>query len=270
MENICRFVPVNQTPDVIRTLHFVYETRHTGEGQLKTATVAQCCLVAEGSASVTSNGVRKTVTAGDLFFLLPSVAYIIEGSGDFKYYYITFLGLRSGILLDRLNINARNFCFSGFGSLEPLWRQGISMSNAFSDLISESVLLHTFAAIGQRTAENRDKEVEAGAERFLLVKKYIDENFSSPDLSLESIAREFSYNKKYLSSAFKKHFKIGMAEYTNMVRINHACVLIQENYTGVGDIAFLCGFKDAMYFSKVFKRVTGQAPKDFIQQKNRL
>ncbi|MBQ8894385.1 MAG: helix-turn-helix transcriptional regulator [Clostridia bacterium] len=268
MKNICRFVPGNQTPDVIRTLHFVYETQKTGEGQLKTATVARVYLVTEGHAAVMSSGVRKAVGPGDLFFILPSVAYVIEGDESFKYMYISFLGLRGSVILERLNINARNFYFPDFQALEPLWRQGIAMSNEFSDLISESVLLHTFAAIGQRTAENRENEVAAGADRFLLIKRHIDDHFSSPALSLESIAREFSYNKKYLSTAFKKYFKMGVTEYINAVRINHACVLIGENYTGVSDIAFLCGFKDAMYFSKVFKRITGQSPKDFIHQKN--
>lgn len=268
MENICRFVPANHAPDVIRTLHFVYETRQTGEGQLKTATVYRACLVMDGTATVQSAGQQKEVGAGDLFFILPAVLYRIKGDAAFKYMYISFIGLRASILLSRLNINERNFCFPGFKELKPLWQQGIMVSNEFSDLISESILLYTFSAIGERTAENRNNSTVAGADRFLLVKKYIDDHFSEQEISLEQISLEFSYNKKYLSTAFKKHFKIGLIDYLNQVRINHACMLIEENYSGVSDIAFLCGFRDAMYFSKVFKRITGLSPKEFIQQKN--
>lgn len=159
------------------------------------------------------------------------------------------------------------FCFSGFEDLLPLWQKGIAFSDAFSDLVSESVLLHTFAAIGERTAENRAKKLSAGADPFLRIRKYIDDNFSDPALSLDRISQQFSYNKKYLSATFKRHFGLGPAEYLNTVRIHHACVLIDRNYTGVGDLAFLCGFKDPMYFSKVFKKKMGLSPREYINQK---
>ena len=266
-ENICRFVPGNPIPDVIRTLHFVYETNHVGEGQLLTSAYAKACLVTEGTATVQSGMVRKEVRRGDLFFILPAVPYLIEGDGDFCYLYISYIGLRGSVLAERLNITAQNFCFPDFSSLEPLWWQGIAAGTEFSDLVSESVLLRTLAAVGERTAENREKRPLAGAENFLQVKRYLEEHFSDPALSLERLAVEFSYNKKYLSASFKKYFKLGVTEYLHVLRINQACTLMEEGYRGIGDIALLCGFRDALYFSKVFRRHMRVSPKEYLKQR---
>ena len=265
-ENICRFVPGNPLPDVIRTLHFVYETQRTREEKPCTAACARACLVTEGTATVQSNGVRKQVQRGDLFFILPAVTYLIEGDDRFCYLYISYIGLRAAVLAERLHITPQNFFFPDFSELEPLWRQGIAVRNEFSDLISESVLLHTFAAIGERTAENRENRPVAGTENFLQIRRYLEEHFSDPALSLERLAAEFSYNKKYLSASFKKHFNLGVTEYLHILRINQACALMEEGYRGIGDIALLCGFRDAMYFSKVFRRRTGLSPKEYIKK----
>ena len=99
-------------------------------------------------------------------------------------------------------------------------------------------------------------------------KKYIDENFSDPELSLEKLSGEFSYNKKYLSSAFKKLFRVSLSDYLCTVRINHACVLIDRNYKSISDIAFLCGFSDPMHFSKVFKKKMTMSPREYIKSRN--
>ena len=49
-------------------------------------------------------------------------------------------------------------------------------------------------------------------------------------------------------------------DYLNQVRIQNACRYLRSSDKEVGDIALLCGFRDAAYFSNVFKRLTGTSP----------
>jgi len=133
------------------------------------------------------------------------------------------------------------------------------------DLASESVLLYTLAHIGQPGSTAGSPAVSAAAEKMLLVKKHVDDHFADPRLSLDSLSKIFSYSPKYLSAAFKKHFSLGISEYLTTVRIHYACRLMEEKYTGVADIASLCGFSDSMYFSKVFKRHIGCSPKAYMR-----
>ena len=62
---------------------------------------------------------------------------------------------------------------------------------------------------------------------------------------------------------------MGIAEYINTVRINHACALMDKGERGVAEIAARVGFRDALYFSKVFKRNVGISPSAYIKKGSR-
>ncbi|MBR1957939.1 MAG: AraC family transcriptional regulator, partial [Tidjanibacter sp.] len=53
----------------------------------------------------------------------------------------------------------------------------------------------------------------------LIVKKYIDDHFHEPDLSLERLSAELQYNRTYLSATFKKAMGIGISTYMSQIRI---------------------------------------------------
>ena len=263
-DNICKFIPVSTTTDIIQTLNFVHETKRHAPAESKIA-VYRVHLITGGRGTVRCGGVCKELREGDLFFAFPAVPFVLEGDEDFRYMYISYIGLRANAVMERLGINSRNFLFADFGELVSVWLKGISLESDLLDLMSESVLLHTLARIGERAYVKEDRpETAKTADTFLNIKKYIDDHFSDSALSLDVISERFSYNKKYLSTAFKKHFRIGVAEYLNTVRINYACELMRQGYTGVTDIASLCGYRDALYFSKVFKRKTGESPKNYM------
>ena len=66
-DNICHFVNNRHVPDVIQTLHFVYETGLRGEHTPKMATTASIYLVTAGTALVRCDANSKTVNTGDIF-----------------------------------------------------------------------------------------------------------------------------------------------------------------------------------------------------------
>lgn len=83
--------------------------------------------------------------------------------------------------------------------------------------------------------------------------KNVDESFTDLALSLLQISRKYLYNAKYISSAFKKKYKVGLNQYITTLRIQYACTLIEQGFTSVESIASLCGYSEPLYFSKVFK-----------------
>ncbi len=268
MRNICKFVPLNNYSETIQIINFVHETKEIKILEPKISSVYRINYVNSGSAVIQCGAQRRIVYKNDIFFIIPSVPYLIEGDEDFTYSYISFFGTRASFLLDKLKIDYKNFAFTGVEVYSSIWQKLLNISDSIGDLAYEGVVLYTFACIGDTVLAENSNDKTLQADKFMLIKKYIDDNFSDSNLTLNLISKKFAYNKKYLSTSFKKNFKVGITEYVNTLRINHACVLMEQNYTSVSDIAYLCGFSDPFYFSKLFKANMKVSPKEFIKSIN--
>ncbi|MFT4007338.1 MAG: response regulator [Lacrimispora sp.] len=97
------------------------------------------------------------------------------------------------------------------------------------------------------------------------VQKYID-NHVTEKLSLNEVAGVFGLSPNYLSILFKKNCSMGFSEYIAQAKINRAKALLLEQDMKIYEAADQLGFESAFYFSKVFKKVTGLSPREFIQQ----
>ncbi len=273
MENICRFIPPNRTMEHIQIINFVYETSGRMVNDPRPSPIYRLHYVTNGTGVVRCGDTEVQVRRGDIFFAFPAVCQTITGSDDFRFFYVSYIGIRASYEMERLGINRQNFVCKGFEALYDLWSKSIALDASIIDLAAESVLLHTLAHIGARR-ENTESKVEIGESTVLsanaqLIKQFIDEQYVNPDLSGDLISKQFSYHKKYISSLFKKQVGMGIAEYINTVRINHACSLMDKGERGVAEIAARVGFRDALYFSKVFKQNVGITPSAYIKKGSR-
>lgn len=262
-ENICRFVLKGKGADTLHVLHFVLETRHIDSTVIPSA--YKLCLVVSGSADITCRGVTASVKKGDAFVLLPSVPYAISGSQAFRYMYISFIGVRANILMEKLEISCKDYIFPDMDSLSIFWSEGLRCAEEALDLVGESILLYTFSKIAVVRRREDPENRNPSPAKLSAVKQYIDEHIADANMSLTRVGEAFSYNPKYLSAAFRKQFKIGLREYILFIRINRACALIQQGQESVQQIAYLCGFTDPLYFSKVFKKRMGVSPREQIR-----
>lgn len=96
------------------------------------------------------------------------------------------------------------------------------------------------------------------------VQKYID-NHIEDRLSLNDVAAVFGLSPNYLSALFKKTCSTGFTEYITQKKISRAKVLLLEQDYKIYEVADKLGFESAFYFSKVFKKVEGVSPRDYIQ-----
>lgn len=91
---------------------------------------------------------------------------------------------------------------------------------------------------------------------------YIDFHYMEM-LSLESLAARFSVNKNYLSARFHKEVGITVTDYINQTRINRATGLLRHTALSVQQIAEQCGFADANYFTRTYKKIQGFTPNEY-------
>lgn len=96
------------------------------------------------------------------------------------------------------------------------------------------------------------------------IQKYIDSHIEER-LSLNDVAAVFGLSPNYLSTLFKKTCSIGFSEYITQGKISRAKNLLLEQDMKIYEIAEHLGFESAFYFSKVFKKVEGISPREYIQ-----
>lgn len=269
MKNICHFIPYHKDYHSIHTIHFVLENKHRQFTSLKSESVYKMHYVAKGTGFLHTFGKIHALSEGDIFFTFPAMPFCIESENNFSYMYISFVGSRGNMIMEKLKISPQNFIFTDCNDVYKFWRDGLDTINELTDLISESILLYTFSFLGKKLLVERNADMIVNNVA-LTIKKYIDDHFTDNSLSLKKISKEISYNQKYISSIFKKYFGIGISEYLNTVRIQHSCTLMQQGITSIYDIATFCGYSDSQYFSKVFRKKMSMSPRAYILENTNI
>ena len=83
------------------------------------------------------------------------------------------------------------------------------------------------------------------------------------------IAEKLHVSEAHLSRTFKADLQIGITECITYVRIYSAAITLLEGDTHIKDAAARHGFADAKYFNKVFKKVTGKTPTQWLAEKSK-
>lgn len=96
----------------------------------------------------------------------------------------------------------------------------------------------------------------------LSVKNYMDTHYDEA-LSLERLAQQFYLSPSYLSRTFKRETGINLSTYLQNVRMEAAKTLLRASNLKSYEVAERVGISDPVYFSRIFKKVTGLKPKDF-------
>ncbi|MGI6685745.1 MAG: response regulator [Bacillota bacterium] len=88
---------------------------------------------------------------------------------------------------------------------------------------------------------------------------YMEENFQM-ELSLEDVAQQVYLSPCYFSRLFKQVKGWSFSEYLTQVRMEEARRLLINSDLQISEIAARVGYRDARYFSQVFKRNEGCTP----------
>ena len=95
---------------------------------------------------------------------------------------------------------------------------------------------------------------------FKAAKAYIDKNLSA-DLDIADICEELSLGRTKLYDIFKREANTGVSEYINRRRLHKAKLLLKTTDMSIPEIASSVGYNDYNYFSRVYKKRYGKAPK---------
>ena len=114
-----------------------------------------------------------------------------------------------------------------------------------------------------------NNEFSAPVER---IRNLIINNYEDSSFVLDEQIRAMPFHYDYLRKLFKKEMGMTPLEYLTRMRMKKAEMMLTTmwgNDYSIAEIGQLCGFEDALYFSRVFKKYLGVSPSEFAKSKSR-
>jgi AraC family transcriptional regulator of arabinose operon len=99
--------------------------------------------------------------------------------------------------------------------------------------------------------------------------KYLEEHCNEV-LDTEQVRNEFQLNYNYLSTLFKTKLGTNIFKYHERLRVHQAAELLKNTSMNISEVSEKVCFKSPYYFSRVFKKVMGESPSDYIKNIYRM
>lgn len=119
-------------------------------------------------------------------------------------------------------------------------------------LTEETLLVLSESTVG-RGPESAASSLVGKAIRLIDGRKY-------QRLSLRDVAAGLHVNPDYLSRVFRRSTGVSVGEYVAARRVECAKGMLLGASLNVKEVAGRLGFRDALYFSRFFKKSTGMSP----------
>ena len=218
--------------------------------------------LSKGSAEVIIDSVLYNVSEGDSFAVFPGLSYKITAAPSVQYYWIEISGIKAPILFSHTAFSIENPILNEI-PVPGLEKYFQSVEASTPDLAAyyrnggKMLILLSFYM--EYHPEKNGKENNY----VRLAKAYIKKHYGESSLSVTTIAEYIKVDRSYLYRLFKKETGASISQFINKYRINNAEMLLINTNLSVKDIASSSGFSDQLYFSKVFKKLTGKSPTQF-------
>lgn len=213
---------------------------------------------------------HKAVARGDLKMLVIVVepSLVLSGNpGDYEFLEPFF----------QRNINFSNCIRKGekhYHKLEEIilemWSEWNTKDEGFR-LVLKALFMNLFAILYRHYKSNNSIGIEysdfrRSYERIKNSLDYIHNHFQG-ELSLEDIAQKSYMNRTYFSTLFKRVMGIGVNQYLESIRLEHAAKFIDSSDRKIMETCFESGFKSVSNFNRAFHNYYGVSPTEYRNQK---
>lgn len=234
--------------------------------------VVEIILVIEGNVVLHINGSEKMLLPGDCAIVFPEMTHGYEHVSE------NADGLC--VALSASTINELNNTFHTMRPENPivhinddddeLWyavRKLRDLSSKQEDpMILPYIHVYVAALLTRMKLAQKSKNVEKGLTYEVL--QYVAQHFKD-DLTLETTAHALGISNSHLSHIFSQQLHVNFRRYLNVIRIEHACLLLQDPELPISRIAEECGYSCSRTFHRAFMEEYKMKPNEYRAQVNR-
>ena len=194
-----------------------------------------------------------------VFYIYPS-AFSFTGQTALSTFIKSF---ESGTILTFTDRESKQACFDALKKLCDT----LIEDDDYQKSLALAYFLEVFCLVAKKTTSNSETHFIL-PEKLLAVKDYIDSHLESVS-TVSDVASKFFYSREYLSRSFKKHFNTTVAEYVNNKRIQLSQTLLKQNKS-ITETAFAVGYGSLSTYIRVFKKIVGLTPSNYIKLVNSI
>ncbi|MBJ6363735.1 AraC family transcriptional regulator [Paenibacillus sp. GCM10012307] len=227
--------------------------------------------VIEGKGWFESDGKRYNCRAGDTFVIMPGklVSYAADPRFPWQYAWAAFTPYHHVALMADIGIVQGN-CVIHAEPDEQIMAEYRNMQDALKDTAYPQLadlkasghlqlLLYRLALANNAQlapAAVTESDIQRQISRTI---NWLNLQYAQP-LSIDHIAKSLGYHRTYLSKMFRAATGLSPMQYLLRIRMERAAQLLQEGQLSIKQIASSVGYSDALYFSRQFRKWSGQAP----------
>ncbi len=221
---------------------------------------------AEGRGYLQTQLYDGPINQGDLFILPPETPHKYSSSeespwtvfwfhfrGELAQSYYSFLYDTSASPV----VNTHDIhTLSGFRESIYVARSSFTLASyVYVNSLLGHLLISTARAVNQVAKPLSGLKVEEAQE---YMRQNIDKMISLDDLAKLTRLSKYHFSRRY-------HALTGMSPLQHFmhIKIEHACSLLEQSSLSISDIAYQLGYDDALYFSRVFKKLMKVSPRSY-------
>lgn len=226
----------------------------------------QAVYVKSGRLYYQNDDQKHAADAGSILIYHPFTpqfyTYYLEDSPDI--YWAHFTG---GMVQDRLRRLGLydQLCYETDtgNNLDEVFNNMIqelqSKSNHFKELCQ--LYLEQFFFLLSRSIATRNETAEDSHPEIKEIVHLFNARYSEP-FNIHRLAHQYNMSASWLTRLFNKQMHMSPQKYLTFVRIEKAKVLLSST-NSVGEIAATVGYSDPLYFSRIFRQMTGLSPTEY-------
>lgn len=212
------------------------------------------------------------VKRGGVMYLKPMISHDVEypGDGYGEHYWLSFGGSGSDALLSDtglLSYPVSRVDEKMIDVFVPIFHEavfGTGMSEKQLAAKFEGILRYVLPFINDRSLPDADAKrgTVRSAEYAETAAEFIRHNFHTGILPTD-VAEYLGVTEKYLCKLFRGQYGMTPERFLSTCRFDKAQRLLRTTALDVKTISSLCGFDDATYFARWFKRHSGGSATDY-------
>lgn len=218
-----------------------------------------------GKARVLVAGREQTLAADQLAILLPDTehrAYALEGSWELRWW--TMNGSSVPLILSGLGFPGAGIYHVGPAPIDTFARLKAAIQNMTRDgaLLAEAA---AYALLCQAATRRQGPAPDPVVEKMM---DLLRRGWASPELSIKSLATALRQHRSSLCRRFHRATGMSPQSYLCSVRLQNALAMLETTQLSVKEISHRCGFADANYFARFFRKTIGVSPRECRQTPN--